>query len=377
MLRLGKSEDAGERFVHAKLYRFFTQNPKREIYFVGSVNMTSAAHSSGGNIETGFLVDLIPPRRPEFWLSPDKRIPTEFHVRTEDEGTVGTGGTRLNLKYLWDQNRAQAFWDAPGKTPILRIEARGIIIGTLPELPSRDWIDLSPEIVQRIGEMLPETSLFEVHGEKEYPLLLLVQEEGMSHKPSLLLSLSVADILRYWALLTPDQRIAFIEARAPEIAFNGLGSDLITRTLIKPEQTTIFDRFAGCFHAFGSLERAVRAALDENREKEANYRLFGKKYDSLGTLLDRIVSDEGKGDDIDHYVITLCAKQMCNELAHLYPDYWFVHDSDVAELHARFKNMDAIREQLIEKNSDDFRDFLEWFERWFLMRAKPVEEVNA
>lgn len=377
ILRLGKSEETGERSVHAKLYRFFTQKPKREIYFVGSVNLTSAAHGSGGNVETGFLVDLIPPRRPEFWLSLDDRIPSEFQVRTEDEASAASGGTRLNIRYLWDQSSAQAFWDAPGKSPVLKIEARGLLIGTLPELPSREWIDVAPEMVQRIGEMLRETSLFEVCEENENPVLLLVQEEGMSHKPSLLLSLSVTDILRYWSLLTPDQRAAFIETRAPGLAFTGQGADLVTKAKIILAESTIFDRFAGYFHAFGCLERAVKKALEDNREKEATYRLFGKKYDSLGTLLDRIVSNGSTEDDIDHYVISLCAQQMCNELARLYPYYWGAHDSDYADLNDRFKMLGRVKERLQEKNPADFKDFLEWFEYWFLKRAEPVEEANA
>lgn len=377
LLQRGKSENAGERFVHAKLYRFFTQSPKREIYFVGSVNMTSAAHDVKGNVETGVLVDLVPERRPYFWLSCDEIVPTQFKVSTEDDESADYCGTKLNLRYLWDQNCAQAFWDAPGKSPALRIEARGILMGRLVDLPSREWVNLAPEMIQRIGQMLSEISLFDVYEENKNPSLLLVQEEGMSHKPSLLLRLSVTDILRYWSFLTADQRAAFIEARAPELAFTGQGADLVTKAKIALDESTIFDRFAGYFHAFGCLERAVKAALDENRDREANYRLFGKKYDSLGTLLDRIVSAERSEDDIENYVIILCAQQMCRELKRLYPDYWGAHDFDVIALNARFKNMESIRERLLEKNPKNFIDFLEWFEFWFLKRAESVEEANA
>jgi hypothetical protein len=42
-LRFGRSEDAGARFVHAKVYRFFTQKPKREICFVGSAGRRGLA----------------------------------------------------------------------------------------------------------------------------------------------------------------------------------------------------------------------------------------------------------------------------------------------------------------------------------------------
>ena len=267
ILRLGRSDNAGERFVHAKVYRFFTQNPKREICFVGSANLTSAAHQTGGNLETGFLVHTVPPKRPDFWLAVDYHRPQHFEAQTEDEAAAASGGTRLNLRYHWDRSLAEVFWDAPGDSPELRIEAREIEIG-IPPLQSRVWTALESEFAQRIAELLAETSLFRVHGESDTPGYLLVQEEGMSHKPSLLLRLSAADILRYWSLLTAEQRVAFLEARAPEIALLGQGADLVARTKITLEGDTLFDRFAGFFHAFACLERAVRSALDANKEKE-------------------------------------------------------------------------------------------------------------
>lgn len=377
ILRLGRSDDAGERFVHAKVYRFFTQSPKREICFVGSANLTAAAHQTGGNVETGFLIDLIPPRRPDFWLTADDRRPAEFHVRTEDEASAASGGTRLNLRYHWDRSVAEAFWDAPGESPELRIEARGIEIGAIPPLPSRAWTELAANIAHGIADLLAETSLFFVHGEGDAPALLLVQEEAMSHKPSLLLRLSATDILRYWSLLTPEQRAAFLEARAPEIALVGQGADLVARARIALEADTLFDRFAGFFHAFGCLERAARSALDAGHEREVDYRLFGKKYDSLGNLLDRVASGGGTGDDVDHYVIVLCARQLCQEIARDYPDYWSAHAPDAKQLGQQFQSLAAIRQKLIERNPGDLPGFLDWFDRWFLRRAVPVEEIEA
>ena len=84
LLRLGKGADAGERFVHAKVYRFFQQKPKREYLFIGSANLTNAAHQRGGNLETGFLVEVECPSAPEFWLRPLENRPKAFEAVTED-----------------------------------------------------------------------------------------------------------------------------------------------------------------------------------------------------------------------------------------------------------------------------------------------------
>ena len=376
-VRLGKGVDAGERRVHAKVYRFFTQSPKREVCFVGSANLTSAAHQLGGNVETGFLVDLVPPRRPDFWMATDGRVPTDFQVRKEDEASAASGGTRLNLRYHWGRNQAETFWDAPNASPPLTVKARGIEIVSLLVLTSRTWTVLHENIAESIASCLTETSLFEVHGEAQEPGLLLVQEEGMANKPSILTSLSVTDILRYWALLTVEQRAAFLEARMPEVALHGAGADLMARARIVAEGETLFDRFAGVFHAFGCLERDIRAALDAGRDKDVEYRLFGKKYDSLGSLLDRIGTPGDDRKDVDQYVIVLCARQLCQELKRDYPDAWASHATDVRQLEERFASLSTIRDQLIASNSGDFEQFLNWFERWFLRRAFPVEAVQA
>jgi hypothetical protein len=182
MTKLGRSDDAGERMVHAKVYRFFTMSPKREICFVGSANLTSSAHRNGGNAESGFIVDIDLPRKPSFWLEPDKKQPTEFNSRKEDEAAAASGGTKLNLRYHWNRKAAEVFWDAPDHSPILRVEARGLPIASFENLTPRSWTETSTDVASKIESALVETSLFSVFGESDHEAFLLVQEEGMSHK---------------------------------------------------------------------------------------------------------------------------------------------------------------------------------------------------
>jgi hypothetical protein len=372
-LRQGKSAEAETRYVHAKVYRFFTQNPKAELLFVGSVNLTRPAHQRGGNVESGFLVEVDPERRPESWLTVDKKRPDAFESRSEREDEGGASeGSRLQLKYAWSTGEASALWGGEGPSPDLRLEARGRDLGTLTPLMPEKWTAIAPALAAEIGAALHESSFFKVHGEGPQPRLLLVQEESMGSKPSLLFSLSVADILRYWALLTPDQRAAFIEARAPALALVGDGAALVAKARTDAREETLFDRFAGFFHAFACLERSVREALDGGNERHAEYLLFGRKYDSLGTLLDRVLGNDSELDDVERYVLLLCAEQLRSAITKEYPDFWRGHGVEASSLAVSLGRCESVRARVEATSPDVMSGFLPWFERWFLTRAKPA-----
>jgi hypothetical protein len=111
--------------------------------------------------------------------------------------------------------------------------------------------------------------------------------------------------------------------------------------------------------------------LKEGRAREATYRLFGEKYDSLSSLL-RKVSASTDGDLIDHYLIELCALQLVKELQREYSEFREEHRSDARRLHDLLNNMTLLRERLIARKPIDMPAFLDWFENWFLRRAKPL-----
>jgi hypothetical protein len=372
-LRQGRSEEAEARYVHAKVYRFFTQSPKREILFVGSVNLTTAAHQHGGNIESAFLVEVEPERRPESWLVTEDRRPHEFEPRNERQDELGARpGTRLQLRYFWDTGKAEAFWDGDEPSPSLRIDSRGVPIGVLGPLPPRSWTQCPSELEQALSTVLNESSFLNVHGERDTPGVLLVQEEAMRAKPELLLRLSVADILRYWAFLSAEQRAAFIETRAAEVMRSREGEALVANARREAESETLFDRFAGFFHAFACLERSVRAALAARNDRHAEYLLFGRKYDSLGTLLERVAS-EANADDVDRYVLLLCGEQLRWLVAREFGDFWKAHRAEATALDAALARIAEVRGRLEARSPEAMRDFLPWFDEWFLARARPAE----
>jgi hypothetical protein len=387
LLRLGKAEETKLRTVHAKVYRFFEPTRGgRQILYVGSTNLTQAGcrvtlregeweGHQGGNWETGFLVEATSSERPDWWLVTETRRPTSFAPRGEDEGTASSGGSALAVRYRWDRGETTVFWGGEAQSPALSVEHGGVPVFAVTGLPPCEWVELARADSERLCQTLRSTSLLQVVGEGPEPGLLLVQEEGMSHRPSLLLELSAADILRYWALLSVEQRAAFIEARA-RIA--GDDDPLVAKLAPLPVETTLFDRFAGVFHAFGCLEERVREALDALKTREADYRLFGKKYDSLGSLLDRVLSDvrSAAGDPVEQYVVVLCTRQLLRELARSYPEYWQEHRDDVKGLEAQLADAASARAALAAGHAE-MPEFLDWFDRWFLKRAEALPEEGA
>jgi hypothetical protein len=371
--RMGKAENSASRLVHAKVYRFFHPSRRYEALFIGSVNLTGAAHSIGGNFESAFLVETSPGRVPDWWLSTDVRKPIAFHPEADDETTSASSATALVVRYNWSEAGAGVFWNADHTSPSLALECSGVPLLDLPALPPRQWLALDAAGSALIAQQLASTSYFLVRSPGEEPATILVQEEGMSHKPSLLLSLSSADILRYWALLTPEQRAAFIDTKFGillGVTDDGTGARLRPTP---PDANSMFATFAGIFHAFGSLEKAVRAALAAGRDKEAVYRLFGKKYDSLPHLLDRVLDHEKASDPVTRYVIVLCARQLLLTVLKEFPEFVTENGPSMKELDTRLRDAGVLREELVFADGTDRDGFLDWFERWFLARAEPME----
>lgn len=275
----------------------------------------------------------------------------------------------MSLRYDWSRKRGWAYWDREEASPRLGIEANGVALFTLGKVGPQRWVDLGEAATAALGRVLVGTSFVQVRIDGAEPATILVQEEGMSHKPSLLLTLSAADILKSWALLNPEQRAAFIEQRAAEIAqvARELGLDIMPRP--QEEVQNFFDRFAGIFHAFGCLQRAVFEALKEGREKEAIYRLFGRKYDSLPNLLDRVLAEDAKEDDVTRYIILLCARQLMQLLQREDPEFLRQRREDVAELEGHLIRLEEVRARFTFEDPDRRARFFEWFDRWFLTPA--------
>lgn len=380
LLKVGTLQAATDRRVHAKVYRIFRQSPKYEVVFVGSANLTTAAHQKGGNFETGFLIQMEHEVGdvPDWWLSVDAKKPAEFKPEGEADQARQGPGMALRVRYSWDTERAEALWQAAAPSPRLSI-LQGAPLFVLEPLPPGEWRQLPRAAADELGRVLRSSSFLTVRIDGQDDATILVQEEGMARKPSLLLNLSLADILRCWSALTPEQKQALLENRYQEMvaSLGGVGGALSPGAPMgRLEKATVFDTFAGYFHGFGSLQRRVSEALEKGREKEAVHLLFGEKYDSLPHLLDRLDDPEQKVDAVDRYVVLLCAQQVLEQLAKDWPDFAAGHKDDLQKLRQRLAKSDEVRQSFTFGEPAEREKFLDWFERWFLKQAEPMEAAE-
>jgi hypothetical protein len=370
-VRAAKNEQVKRRRVHAKVYRFFHPHRRYEALLVGSVNLTSAAHSKGGNFETAFLIETSPKQTPDWWLTTDSRKPSVFLGAEPEEITTAT--THLSIRFDWSNDSAAAFWDASTASGHLKVSAQGAPLFSIESLPARTWRTLPYTDALVLKGILPSTSFLAVSADDGPTATILVQEEGMLDKPSLLFHLTSAEILRYWSLLTPEQRAAFLAERVGAIpeALIQLGQ---TSQPLPSAGNSIFDSFAGIYHAFQALETFVLEALEAGRFKEAEYRLLGKKYDSLYNLLDRVLQ-ETEGDLVGRYTIVLSAKQLLREVERAYPEFRKAHWERFKTLKRRIIEAERIRQSFSFGDRTEREAFLTWFDDWFL--ARQFKEAAA
>lgn len=381
VLRPGSSEKSSDvsRFVHAKVYRFWTQ--AWEIFFIGSPNLTGPAHSAGkaGNFETGILVETLfedDSPRLGWWLPPtgDER-PKDFKTESSEDKPVEPEVKPVTLRFNWETGTLDYFWERiEGNKPRQAVcSAQGIKKFTLAPIQFGRWVSLATEAGEVVRELLRSTSFVEMSVDSDEPFRVLVREEGMAYKPSIFLSLTAEEILQYWSLLSPEQREAFLSARVPDLAD---GTELALLRAKLPQIESMFDKFAGIFHAFGRLKENITQALEADRESEAVYRLFGEKYDSLPSLVAKVIADEA-GDPVNRYVTLLCAQQLLRQIRKTEDcrDFVQAHRSEFDKVERLLTAAEQIRDKFTFDTDERREQFFAWFERMFFLEIPIPEEV--
>ena len=360
-------ERLAPRRVHAKVYRLWNQDGG-DVVIVGSVNCTSPAHRHGGagNLESAFLVDISGlnlPRR--WWLKPLERDDAHRFAETAPDESDGLDVQPfgVSMRYHWGKHTLAVRFEREMPSPIDVTDISGQHLFTIKKGDVEQWRPCDKYAADAVRESLASSS-FVVLRRDGTQWRVLVREEGMAHRPSILSELSPDEILEYWSLLSAEERSDFIERRA---AFD---EDIEGIPTSNPDGTlgtgnTLFDRFAGVFHAFGCLRRNIEAALDDNRHKDAEMRLLGAKYDSLPELLRNLLDREDR-DPVLNYVTFLTAKQVRNSLRKRDPQFFRDRRSLVRKLDMLIAKGIERRDQIFPGEDAQTHAFLEWFEPVFL-----------
>ncbi|MBI5764268.1 MAG: hypothetical protein HZA51_12170 [Planctomycetes bacterium] len=363
---------AAARRVHAKVYRFWNKSGQ-EIVLCGSVNLTTAAHSrmGAGNLEAAFLVQQDEStKKLDWWLRPLDGEPKDFAESQpcEDEAASGVP-IDLSLQYDWTHGvLSYRLTEAPrGALTIAAVD--GDVLFTIQGPQCWNWIQCTSRDAESIRELLPSTSFVEIRHSRG-TWRILIREEGMINRPSLLRDLTPEEILLYWSLLTPEQRESFIGEKLQDAAL--LEGLKITRRKIQLRGETLFDRFAGIFHAFGRLEAHVCRCLKDGESKEAEARMFGAKYDSLPVLLEK-VRTPGQPDPVIAYLTCLCALQTRKQLSKEFPDFWRANSTEACRLDEALKCLPSLRQALPLDIGTDRDTFMVWYEQAFMTRAHAIE----
>ena len=382
-----KDPDASERYVHAKGYRLFSRKERWELLVVGSVNLTRAAHAGkAGNLESAIFLDLSGQGRPEGWLAKlGDATPLEFVTQqSEDEPDLGAI-LPVSFRFDWCTGVLAYFWERqPSPPKAASVQAGKEHRFRIAPIRFDEWVELPDDVGARMRDLLRSTSFLDVSVGTGPPHRVLVREENMAHRPSVLEDLSSEEILEYWSLLTPEQRDAFLSAKvAVLLAARG---DMDEEAMADDDQRgaqqdeSMFDRFAGIFHAFSCLEERLLTWLDEDAghgEKEAVYRLFGAKHDSLPSLIDKVLADE-EGDRVNRYVTLMCCRQLLDDVRQRHPHFTDSHADEMQSVYMALERCDEIRQGFTFGTVAERDAFFEWFDKSFFMKMKlPLAEGKA
>lgn len=367
---MASSDGAAARRVHAKIYRFWRPD-KADITLVGSVNLTAAAHSAAnaGNLEAAFLANTTHRTDGGWWLQPLDTRPERFSELSQEEGDAERIGLALSLRYDWERHAFEYRLDEDHDGRVHIQTVAGEDLHTILQPAGGEWRDCGAEAADGVKALLASTSFVRVRirtpgGQCKWRIL--VREEGMTHKPSLLTQLTPEEILQYWSLLTASQRQAFLADRLePDKALDG--------TTVRPRLgsiRTVFDRFSGVFHAFERLSTWVDDRLARDRKAEVTARLFGEKYDSLPVLLRKILERQDQ-DQVIAYVTFLSAKQIVARVQDKWQIFW-AEQRHAAKLEDTLEELAKIRSSL-PLNDPDREEFLTWYENLFVTEAAALE----
>ena len=372
-------ERSSHRFVHVKLYRLFNPSERKDIMVAGSVNLTAAAHTgqSSHNFESAIVWEVSDAKQqPDWWL---EALPTEFGdedfipAPTED-GVERLWPHQVWLRFDWRATELSYYWSTAATLPkTVTLHWGGINRFDLTPIQTDAWMVLPEEWAASLRQQLVTSTvvklIFEDHDQE-----ILVRECGMEQKPSPLAQLTPEEILEYWSLLSEAQRDAYLDQKMADAMQRVIATQGAEQPgcLNPHESQSMFDQFAGIFHAFSCLRTHIDQALEKKREKEATYRLFGQKHDSLPALLNTLQADPDR-DPVTVYVTLLCGVDVLQTVHRRHPEFITRHQDEWSSQIQRIQDhLDRVKRSAFTFAPQSEREpFFAWFEEMFFR----LEEV--
>lgn len=364
--RLADGLDAGDRSVHAKVYRFWRGGSDPfEVIVAGSHNLSSAAHSGTANFEVSVVHELRGGRQQAF-LERDLEPPVAFDVLDpEEESDPSTAPLPLSIAYDWATEQAQARWDSTTVPVPVSVSRAGETFLRV-ELPSGNTaltLDAADAVVLR--QLLTTSCVVTATTDDGRAGPLLVIELNHELKPALLegMTLTPAELLALWSI--PELRDRLERTGRLQGKRTVSEPDL---DAVQPAPVSMFDQFAGVFHAFGCLRTRVDDAVARGRLRSAAILLQGRGIDGLVTVLE-LVRDHAEDDPALAYVTFRCARQLVDQAEAAHPGLVTELPLQRPELVRLLEHQDELRRRLVDAARDDgdpdLGDFLTWFDRHF------------
>lgn len=371
-----KDRESAERYVHAKVIRLFSPSLKEEFILSGSPNLTGAAHSANktGNFETAVLTGGKVDYKPDWWLTHVVgKQPSLFRVKESDEPSEGLSFPNVSFRYDWKKKELSYFWEEEKKPSSVEVRFGNVVQFIIDNVKFGKWVVLGGEQAAPIEERLKSSSFLEVWVDGLGPYRVLVREDGMGMKPALFYELSAEDILEYWSLLSPEQRDAFLDRKMLAFIDQALAKAGQGEKSEEEAPESMFDRFAGIFHAFSCLQEYVSEAIKEKRHNEASYRLFALRHDTLPNLINKVTAEE-EGDRVNRYVRLMCAKETLEAIKKEHPSFYEEHKQDFKEVFSKLYEIEKIKAGFEFDSAEKRQEFFKWFEDMFAMEVEVPEE---
>ena len=232
------------------MYRFWKKR-QHDLIVVGSINCTQPAHSTAnrGNLEAGLFIEADDQKPSEdWWLEKLEDETMRFVSQPPEESDSNDHALfDVTVKYDWARHEVAVLLEGNLAFPIKFAGMTENVLFSLDECDEKKWHTCDRLAADRLRTAIPASSFLNVQCQ-EVSWRVLVREESFSHRPSLLTELTPDEILKYWSLLSPEQRTAFLERRLVQ-SVEGL----------EAKKSTLMDTDESVFHQFSGIFSCIRA----------------------------------------------------------------------------------------------------------------------